>query len=115
YDSDGHRVRRNVNGTETWQVYGLGGELLAEYVATNPNPANPQKEYGYRNGELLITADAPASPGELTNFALSTNGATATGSSTYSGYPLTADQAINGDRKGLNWPNGGGWHSSRSE
>jgi len=24
YDGDGHRVRRNVNGTETWQVYGIG-------------------------------------------------------------------------------------------
>jgi RHS repeat-associated protein len=56
YDGDGRRVKRNVNGTETWQVYGVGGELLAEYAA-NASALNPQKEYGYRNGELLITAD----------------------------------------------------------
>jgi RHS repeat-associated protein len=30
-------------------------ELLAEY-ATNASPASPQKENGYRNGQLLITA-----------------------------------------------------------
>src|SRR5205807_7203073 len=34
------------------------GELLAEYSSTNPNPLSPQKEYGYRNGQLLITAEA---------------------------------------------------------
>jgi hypothetical protein len=48
-------VRRNVNGVETWEVYGLGGELLAEYAA-NAVASAPQKEYGYRNGALLVTA-----------------------------------------------------------
>ncbi|MEK6334072.1 MAG: LamG-like jellyroll fold domain-containing protein [Acidobacteriota bacterium] len=57
YDGDGRRVKRLVNGVETWQVYGVGGELLAEY-AVNTAASTPQKEYGYRNGELLITADA---------------------------------------------------------
>jgi len=57
YDGDGRRVKRNVNGAETWQVYGLGGELVAEYAA-NTSAASPQKEYGYRNGELLITASS---------------------------------------------------------
>ena len=55
YDGDGRRVKRNVGGVETWQVYGLGGELVAEYAA-NTASSNPQKEYGYRNGQLLITA-----------------------------------------------------------
>jgi RHS repeat-associated protein len=59
YDGAGHRVKRSSNGTETWQVYGLGGELLAEY-APNASPSIPQKEYGYRNGQLLITATAPS-------------------------------------------------------
>lgn len=59
YDGDGRRVKRNVNGQETWQVYGLGGELIAEYAA-NASPASPQKEYGYRNGQLLVTATTPA-------------------------------------------------------
>ena len=55
YDGDGHRVRRNIGGVETWQVYGIGGELVAEYPANAP-AASPQKEYGYRNGQLLVTA-----------------------------------------------------------
>jgi hypothetical protein len=35
----------------------MGGELLAEY-APNAQPSQPQREYGYRAGELLVTADA---------------------------------------------------------
>src|SRR6185295_16706831 len=60
YDGDGRRVKRTVNGVETWQVYGLAGELVAEYAA-NGAAANPQKEYGYRNGQLLITATSASS------------------------------------------------------
>ncbi len=57
YDADGHRVKRIVGSTETWQIYGVSGELLAEYPAgANPLTTPPQKEYGYRNGQLLITA-----------------------------------------------------------
>jgi RHS repeat-associated protein len=77
YDADGHRVRRNLGaGGEVWQVYGLGGELLAEY-APNASPLTPQKEYGYRSGELLVTADAPT----RLNVALASAGATATAQS----------------------------------
>ncbi|MFL6207997.1 MAG: hypothetical protein ACJ74W_04065 [Pyrinomonadaceae bacterium] len=57
YDSDGRRTRRTAYGQETWYIYGLDGELVAEYAA-GAAPASPQKEYGYR-GELLVTA-APA-------------------------------------------------------
>ena len=58
YDGDGRRVRRIVGGEETWQVYGIDGELLAEYKLTNGTPeATPSKEYGYRNGQLLIVGD----------------------------------------------------------
>src|SRR5205823_3177506 len=59
YDADGHRIKRIANGVETWQVYGIGGELIAEYSAS----AALQKEYGYRNGQLLITATAASSGG----------------------------------------------------
>ena len=59
YDGDGARIKRIVNQTETWQVYGLGGELIAEYAPT-ASPSSPQKEYGYRNGELLVTAEPNA-------------------------------------------------------
>ena len=40
-------------------MYGLGGELLAEYAA-NTAASSPQKEYGYRNGQLLVTTDGSA-------------------------------------------------------
>lgn len=55
YDAEGQRVKRKVGATETWQVYGIGGELLAEYPAVTS--ATAQREYGYRNGQLLITAN----------------------------------------------------------
>jgi RHS repeat-associated protein len=58
YDTNGQRVKRVVNGVETWQIYGVGGELLAEYAA-NASASLPQKEYGYRNGQMLITATGP--------------------------------------------------------
>ncbi len=58
YDASGQRVRRTVNGVETWAVYGLGGAMLAEYAA-NAAATAPQKEYGYRNGQLLVTAEPP--------------------------------------------------------
>jgi RHS repeat-associated protein len=38
----------------------MEGELLAEYAA-NTAAGSPQKEYGYRNGQLLITATLAAS------------------------------------------------------
>ena len=60
YNADGQRVRRKSSGVETWQVYGMDGELLAEY-AMNGTATSPQKEYGYRNGQLLITAAAASS------------------------------------------------------
>jgi RHS repeat-associated protein len=55
YNADGQRVRRKINGQETWQIYSIGNELLAEY-AVNGSPSTPQKEYGYRSGQLLVTA-----------------------------------------------------------
>jgi len=71
YDADGRRVRRNSYGQEIWQVNGLDGELLAEYAA-NAAPSSPQKEYGYRNGELLVTAAASADVKWLVNDQLGT-------------------------------------------
>ena len=63
YNANGQRVRRNINNTETWQIYGIDGELLAEYPAFGVT-GSPQKEYGYRSGELLVTAE----PGSKTEW-----------------------------------------------
>jgi RHS repeat-associated protein len=67
-----------VNGTETWQIYGLGGELLAEYAASAA-PASPQKEYGYRNGELLITAEGQQQQSPATSASFVTTDTTTQG------------------------------------
>ncbi|HVH70638.1 MAG TPA: RHS repeat-associated core domain-containing protein, partial [Candidatus Dormibacteraeota bacterium] len=94
YDGEGRRVRRKVNGVETWQVYGLGGELLAEYAAKAP-AAIPDKEYGYRNGQLLVTASA-------VNLALNQ---LATQSSTFvnGGITFSAGRAVDGNTNGDLW------------
>jgi RHS repeat-associated protein len=109
YDANGSRVRRRVNNQETWQVYGLSGELLAEYGANGPASA-PQKEYGYRSGQLLVTASGSS----RTNVALTTNGAIATASSAQDA-ARGALATINGDRKGLHWATdaatGSGWNN----
>ena len=100
YDAIGQRIKRTVDGVTTWQVYGMGGELLAEYPA-NGTATSPQKEYGYRNGQLLVTASA----GSRVNFARSTNGATATAQNytqdgVFAGYHFYPSSAIDGQRYG---------------
>ncbi len=59
YDADGHRVRRSTGGLEWWQIYGMDGEVVAEYLA-GAAPTAPQKEYGYRQEELLVIASPGA-------------------------------------------------------
>jgi RHS repeat-associated protein len=75
YDAHGRRVKRNLPASgEVWMVYGLDGELLAEYPA-NGDPASPRKEYGYRAGELLVTAEpGGAAEAKLTPTAITASG-----------------------------------------
>ena len=96
YDADGRRVKRDAGAAaEVWQVYGIEGELLAEYAA-NAAPSSPRKEYGYRGGELLVTLDAAQAGGQLhdavSNFSATQNpsGAWAYGSRPASGGTFTA-------------------------
>ncbi|MCA1643057.1 MAG: DUF4214 domain-containing protein [Acidobacteria bacterium] len=78
YDAGGKRVRRDLGGVVTWQVYGFSGELLAEY-AGGALPASPRKEYGYRGGELLVTAEPGSAAGGV-NVASAAQGAAASAS-----------------------------------
>jgi hypothetical protein len=94
---------RKINGIETWNVYAFGG-LLAEYQA-NGVAMNRTKEYGYRNGQLLITAnsldtskwniDYPTSPisvsesGQRLQITLAPNTAGYNGVSSNATYDLT--------------------------
>jgi len=100
YDPSGQRIKRTVDGVQTWQVYGFGGELLAEYPA-NGAAVSPQKEYGYRNGQLLITAE-PATTAAV-NVALAANGGVATASSSYVCCGWNFTPANNGNRSGAGW------------
>ncbi len=60
---------------------------------------------------LFVGSAAAFTCAETANVALAANGATVTASSQYSGnYP--ASSTINGDRRGLNWNNGGGWNDA---
>ncbi len=77
YNADGQRVRRKVDGVETWQIYGMGGELLSEYPA-NGATASPQKEYGYRNGQLLIVAETATGSAPPSGLAAISSGASVT-------------------------------------
>jgi RHS repeat-associated protein len=105
YDAEGHRVRRQIaSSQEEWQIYGLDGELVAEYRAAAAASA-PEKEYGYRDGQLLITATGRY------NVALAANGATATASSTATGSGFSPTGAINGNNRGP-WGNGEGWNDN---
>ena len=96
YNGDGQRVRRKTGSVETWQVYGMDGELLAEYVANAALPS-PQKEYGYRNGQLLITAEAAQTSAPV-NLALNKP---ATQSSTYIYGDPTPNLAVDGNTDGV--------------
>lgn len=53
YDADGRRIKRNINGVETWLLYGMDGELLADYQS-GAAAFLPVREFGYRNGKLLV-------------------------------------------------------------
>ena len=120
YDADGRRVKRKIGaGAEVWQVYGIGGELLAEYAPASP-PTSPQKEYGYRGGELLVTATAGANQQQQQriNVAHSSNGGVASASSTYNqpGWVYSPGGAIDGDRRGASLGGGawGSWNDANS-
>lgn len=90
YDADGKRMRRITPEGEIWQVYGLGSQLLAEYAA-GAAPSAPQKEYGYRNGQLLVIAE-PGSGGNL-----AWGKATSQSSTDYGG---PASRAVDGNTNG---------------
>jgi RHS repeat-associated protein len=105
YNADGQRTRRQVAGSqEEWQIYGFDGELVAEYRASTP-ASSPEKEYGYRNGQLLVTATGRF------NVALAANGAVATASSAHTCCGFSTVGAINGNNRGP-WANGEGWNDA---
>jgi RHS repeat-associated protein len=73
YDADGHRTRRSINngGEVWWQVFGISGESVAEYQLVSGTPTL-KKEYGYRNGQLLVIAETTGTCQWLVTDALGT-------------------------------------------
>jgi RHS repeat-associated protein len=105
YNAEGKRVRRQVaSSQEEWLIYGIDGELLAEYQA-GASPSAPEKEYGYRNGQLLVTATGRF------NVAVAANGAVATASTAHTCCGFSTTGAINGNNRGP-WGNGEGWNDA---
>lgn len=75
YDGLGRRIKKTINQVGTTFVYGIDGELLAEYSDSNGTVSN---EYFHRNGELFaiktpsenykyITSDYLGSPMVITD------------------------------------------------
>ena len=63
------------------------------------------------NSSNLATVTITVLPvGELINYALSINGGVPLASSTYINSGYSVSSAIDGEHKGLNWGNGGGWN-----
>ncbi len=56
YNANSSRISKTVSGMTTWYIYGLSGELVAEYPAYGA-ASTPQTEYGYRSGELLVVGE----------------------------------------------------------
>lgn len=96
----------NDNNIGGWWLHAYVDSLrvtqgIARYTA-NFNPET----------DTYLDLDIPA-PTLTINRCLATNGGTVTASSTFnSNFP--ASSTINGDRKGLNWANGGGWNNAGS-
>jgi RHS repeat-associated protein len=57
YNADGQRTIKTVGTVSTWYIYGMSGELVAEYPV-NGAVASPQKEYGYRGAQMLMVYDS---------------------------------------------------------
>ena len=85
----------------TWTPAATGSYVLTARATDNVGAATT-------SAAATVTVTAPSG---AVNVALASNGAVATASSTYSaGY--SAAGANDGDRKGLNWGNGGGWNDA---
>jgi subtilisin family serine protease len=78
----------------------LSGNYVLTAIATDNDGATRE------SAPVAVTVTPPAG---RVNVALAVNGGTATASSTENpGY--AASGVVNGDRKGVNWGNGGGWN-----
>src|SRR5262249_281900 len=100
-----------------------GTTTSGTYTASDTNVPAGTYRYtakAYDSANPAVTSTTPGVPvsssavGAATvNVAAAANGGVASASSTWNG-SFPASSAINGDRKGLNWANGGGWQDATS-
>jgi hypothetical protein len=92
-------------GTDTAAPYSI---TWAAAIGTHALTAVAKDNFGATTTSTAVNVLVGPIPGRI-NVALSANGGVASASSTFSAaYP--ASGANNGDRKGLQWGNGGGWN-----
>ena len=97
-------------GTDTTSPYSIGWTGVGAGTYTLTAVATDNQGGTATAAAVHVTVNQPA--GRM-NVALAANGGVATASSILgAGYPPSG--AINGDRKGLNWGNGGGWNDGTS-
>jgi PKD repeat protein len=86
-------------------IYTTAGEFAARLSVTDSR--------GFISSNVAQTIISVIDSSIKVNYALSSNGATATGSSEYAGGGFPAASAINGDRTGGNWGGStGGWNDN---
>jgi RHS repeat-associated protein len=97
---------------EKIEHYDPFGRLIGVEENSNPSGARVRTDYTYDvNDKLIRVSSTNHYPTLATNWALASNGATIIASSQINGnFPATA--VIDGDRKGMNWGNGGGWNDA---
>jgi hypothetical protein len=98
----------NVAGNRNvWRQFTFANIATSKIRVLVNNSLSPDGVAYSRIAEIEAYASPSLPPGS--NAALAANGGVATASSAYSAdYPVTS--VNNGDRKGLNWANGGGWN-----
>lgn len=102
---------RNVATDVAGHSYTFAGKSDGNFcyrVATGYNVAGNFSLSGFSNVEDVTVSNVVC----LTNVAAAANGGTAAGSSTYPNENFAASGAIDGDRVGANWSNGGGWNDA---
>ncbi|HEX8500440.1 MAG TPA: discoidin domain-containing protein [Pyrinomonadaceae bacterium] len=98
-------VYRSTDGGASWQAFSAGLPRVAVFDM-ELLPSHSVLRVA-THGRGIWEIDLPA---ECGNVALASAGATATASSTYNGRSYQPAATIDGERKGQDWENGGGWN-----
>jgi photosystem II stability/assembly factor-like uncharacterized protein len=105
-------VYRSTDGGANWVPFSNGLPRVAVFDMAIQNNNRILRIATHGRGIWEISIAAPTVCASTTNVALASNGSTATASSSYPNGGFPASSAIDGEHKGLNWGNGGGWNDA---